>query len=335
MIQAPKAVLLVARDNVLLTALSEGLTPYLSDFRLHVAQSVTAALAILEHESVDVVVAELDLPEAEGFDLLASMRRLHPNLPVVVISARGEVEVRRGAPDLGVFRLLSPSADPALVARNVLEARIETARGKLVSVSLAPLLELLGLERRTCGLLVESAGRKGRLHFRDGALVNAYSFESDADGAPAAREILSWEHVDVDFERSLHNHDRKIDTPLATLLLEAAVMRDQASVAASLPSAADALPGHERGIALSDAMAGLQRRLGTTRSALAGIEPILMGAGSLLDEALADSRRAREEGARYLTMRADVERLARQLAETAERFALVARTDDDQPPAPA
>jgi DNA-binding response OmpR family regulator len=335
MIPAPKAILIVARDDVLLTALSEGLTPYLSNVHLHTAWNVRAALGILEHESLDVVIAELDLPEADGFELLASMRRLHPNVPVVVISSRTEAEVRRGAPELGVFRLLSPSADPALVARNVLEARIETARGKLIAVSLAPLLELLGLERRTCGLLVESAGRKGRLHFRDGALVNAYAFESGADGAPAAREILSWEHVDVDFERSLHNHERKIETPLATLLLEAAVMRDRASSAASLPHQAEALPGHERGTALTDAMAGLERRLATTRSALSAITPIVLDAGSLLDEALSDTRRAREEGERYLTMRADVERLARQLAETAERFALVARGDDDLPPAPA
>jgi hypothetical protein len=84
------------------------------------------------------------------------------------------------------------------------------------------LLQLVQMERKSCALHVRSGDSQGRLHFLSGELVNAYSFELDAEGEAAARHLLALDDVTIEFERSLHNHVRTIQTPLTTLLLDVA-----------------------------------------------------------------------------------------------------------------
>ena len=45
------------------------------------------ALAKLETARPDVVILDLDMPELDGLETLAALRRTHPRLPVIVFSA--------------------------------------------------------------------------------------------------------------------------------------------------------------------------------------------------------------------------------------------------------
>ena len=66
----------------------------------------------------DVVVLDLMLPGRSGLEVLASLRRARPALPVIVLTARGEVEDRVAGLDAGaVDYLVKPFAMAELVAR--------------------------------------------------------------------------------------------------------------------------------------------------------------------------------------------------------------------------
>jgi DNA-binding response OmpR family regulator len=66
----------------------------------------------------DVVVLDLMLPGRSGMEVLASIRRARPGLPVIVLTARGEVEDRVAGLDAGaVDYLVKPFAMAELVAR--------------------------------------------------------------------------------------------------------------------------------------------------------------------------------------------------------------------------
>lgn len=69
-------------------------------------------------ESFDAVVLDLMLPGIGGMEILASLRRSKPNLPVLVLTARGEIEDRVSGLDAGaVDYLVKPFSLVELVAR--------------------------------------------------------------------------------------------------------------------------------------------------------------------------------------------------------------------------
>ncbi len=69
-------------------------------------------------DSFDVVVLDLMLPGRAGIEILATLRRSKPNLPVIVLTARAEVEDRVAGLDAGaVDYLVKPFSMVELSAR--------------------------------------------------------------------------------------------------------------------------------------------------------------------------------------------------------------------------
>jgi CheY-like chemotaxis protein len=227
-IQAPKTVLVVDDEPAVRWLLHQGLPPHLPDHAIATVANGREAIDYLAAYPVEVMVTDITMPVVDGFELLAHVRNHHPNLPVVVLASAAPGWVAERAPQLGAIHVLQKPASPERVARHVLEAISETVRGRMAGVPLSTLLRLMQLERKSCSLLVRSGSRKGRLHFLSGELVNAYAFELATDGEVAARHLLMLDEVTIDFERSLHNHVRRIHTPLETLLLEVAAALDEA-----------------------------------------------------------------------------------------------------------
>lgn len=69
-------------------------------------------------ESFDMVVLDLMLPGVAGMDVLAKLRDVKPELPVIVLTARGEIEDRVAGLDAGaVDYLVKPFSLAELLAR--------------------------------------------------------------------------------------------------------------------------------------------------------------------------------------------------------------------------
>ena len=75
-------------------------------------------LARAERGTPDLVILDLGLPDVDGTEVLRRLRGKHPHLPVVVLTARGEVEDRVESLDLGAADFMpKPFAFEELVAR--------------------------------------------------------------------------------------------------------------------------------------------------------------------------------------------------------------------------
>src|SRR5438270_1075493 len=82
-------------------------------------------LALADH--VDLVVLDLMLPGRHGMDVLGDIAAQRPGLPVIVLTARGEVEDRVGGLNAGaVDYLVKPFALAELEAR--IRAQLRAAR---------------------------------------------------------------------------------------------------------------------------------------------------------------------------------------------------------------
>jgi len=65
----------------------------IADDRTLIAGSMAAASDLLRSESVDLILADLSLPDAVGLDVVRSCLEVAPDLPIIVLTACREVEV--------------------------------------------------------------------------------------------------------------------------------------------------------------------------------------------------------------------------------------------------
>jgi DNA-binding NtrC family response regulator len=73
-----------------------------------VAQDARTALSILRSGiTVDLVVSETELPDMNGIDFLAQLRRSYPRLPVIVVTAHCSIETYLQAASLDVAEYLT------------------------------------------------------------------------------------------------------------------------------------------------------------------------------------------------------------------------------------
>jgi DNA-binding response OmpR family regulator len=103
----------------------------------------------------DVVILDLMLPGRGGLQILASLQRARPSLPVIVLTARGEIEDRVAGLDAGaVDYLVKPFSMAELVARVRAQLRV-IAQASVTTLSGSGLdVDLLTREVRRDGQAV-------------------------------------------------------------------------------------------------------------------------------------------------------------------------------------
>jgi DNA-binding NarL/FixJ family response regulator len=113
--------ILIADDHPLFReALRGAVQRILPDATLHEADSVDALYGLVEaHADADLLLMDLNMPGAHGFSALVHLRALHPQLPVVVVSAREEPAVMRRALDHGALGFIPKSADSETIGAAV------------------------------------------------------------------------------------------------------------------------------------------------------------------------------------------------------------------------
>ncbi|MBX3711693.1 MAG: response regulator transcription factor [Lysobacter sp.] len=113
--------ILVADDHPLFReALRSAVARAVPGATLREADGVDALYALVERESqADLLLLDLNMPGAHGFSALVHLRAHHPQLPVMVVSAREEPAVMRRALDHGAVGFLPKSADAGTLAEAI------------------------------------------------------------------------------------------------------------------------------------------------------------------------------------------------------------------------
>src|SRR5215471_19330726 len=90
-------------------------------YRASAAADVTQALEVLHTQPYDLVISDLNLPDASGLDLLKKVRTEFPETAVVIVTAYGTIETAVEAIKLGAYDYLTKPVHPeelrALVTR--------------------------------------------------------------------------------------------------------------------------------------------------------------------------------------------------------------------------
>lgn len=76
-------------------------------YRVSVAGDGRQALAVLAQEPFDLVVTDMLMPHDGGLELLATLHRMHPALPVIIVTAFGDWQSYTRALELGAAAFIS------------------------------------------------------------------------------------------------------------------------------------------------------------------------------------------------------------------------------------
>jgi DNA-binding response OmpR family regulator len=142
-------------------------------------------------ESFDAVVLDLMLPGRGGMEVLAALRATKPTLPVIVLTARGEVEDRVAGLDAGAADyLVKPFSLAELLARVRAQLRI-AAQGAATTLRAGDIeVDLLGRRVRRAGepvalsttefeLLVFMVRHRGTVLSREQILSAVWGYQHD------------------------------------------------------------------------------------------------------------------------------------------------------------
>jgi DNA-binding NtrC family response regulator len=155
-------------------------------------------LPLIEWEEVDMVVADLAMPELDGVHLLQRVRELYPDVPRILLSGAATLESALRAINEGeVFRFLTKPIEQETLIRTVNEAaqrrqamRQTAARERAAARREAALRELeeqhpgVGSVQLEDGVHVISSNRIRQLHARLGESVLGRWLESGAAADP-------------------------------------------------------------------------------------------------------------------------------------------------------
>lgn len=184
------------------------------------------ALDVLAQQNVDLVLTDLHMPRLDGFELIATLVRERPLLPVVVMTALPTAVAGGALSGGGILRVLRKPLELSTVADYLLGVLDERASGRLTGVSLASLLQILQLERKTCTLQVRAPAGTATLYLDQGELIEAAL--NGRHGYEAALEIIPFDRPTIELVGGCRA-ERTIHEPLNQLLLEAMRNRDEAA----------------------------------------------------------------------------------------------------------
>ena len=128
-----ESVLVVEDDAALRDALVDTLRA--ADLRALAAPDAPTALQLLQSEQIALVISDVQMPGPNGYQLLSSIKRLRPDLPVVLMTAYGTVAqavaaMREGATDY----IVKPFDAQALIAMAQRQLAMRVVPNELVAV---------------------------------------------------------------------------------------------------------------------------------------------------------------------------------------------------------
>ena len=127
-------ILLVEDDRPLATGLKKALQQ--QGFAVNDVETGKAALHVVDTETPDLVILDIGLPDIDGLSVLRTLRKKHPELPVLLLTARDSIDDKVAGLDSGADDYLAKPFDVTeLLARlRVIERRLAHVKDSRISI---------------------------------------------------------------------------------------------------------------------------------------------------------------------------------------------------------
>ncbi len=224
-----RKVLLVDDDRILLKLFKKKCQKFEKYFELLLAADGLEAVEVMKKHSVSLVVTDLQMPNMDGYALIAHLSDIYPDIPVIIITGYPSTDGKKSVLVKKAFQYVEKPVvleDLIETIKDSLEA--ERGGGVLHSISMEMFVQLIEMDGRTCTLRVvnKDTGKKGVLFFKDGELMDARIGEQR--GRLVAQDIFTWNHPTMLIQDYCAVKEKKIEGDLQAILMEAMRLKDEA-----------------------------------------------------------------------------------------------------------
>jgi YesN/AraC family two-component response regulator len=216
-----KNVLIAEDDPIHLKRLITILGKYKDKFNVIPAKNGQEAIDVFENQPVSLLVTDIQMPEVDGFMLLAYVNKNHPATPCFVMTAYGTSRLKSKLPE-DTLRFYQKPFEIDELAASIIEVLEQDASQKpLPGMSVIGILNMIQMEKTTCSFEIESPDQKpGTLFFDKGVLIDAICGE--LTGEAAALDLIPRKLASFHFKFFLEgSKDRQIKTELDDLIAKA------------------------------------------------------------------------------------------------------------------
>lgn len=220
-----KNVLIVDDDSVTRGLLSRVLKPHSKDFQVLTAVNGKDAVEMINKEKINLIITDLQMPEMDGLQLILHINKNHPEIPVFVMTAFGNSEIKSKIDSLGTFKYFEKPLNIDIITECIFEELDSGARGKIEGISLASFLQLLEMENKTCTLHVTSEDMAGKFYFFKGELMAVEAGELQNE--EAAYELLCLNKIIMEIDNICAKKKKTIKQPLMNILMEGLRLKDE------------------------------------------------------------------------------------------------------------
>ena len=196
------------------------------------ANTAKRALALLETESVRLLICDLKMPRMDGLQVLAIVRRQFPDVRTIVLSGLEDEGYRSRAYALGVdmFWLKTEMQRNSKLFTECLESLLgrdqDVGFRGIQSKSLMDIIQMECLSRSSIVLRITRGPLVAKLWIQEGEVIDA---ETDGvRGEAAFQRVLAWKTGTFENLPAEPDRERTIQKPVNALLLESAQNMDEA-----------------------------------------------------------------------------------------------------------
>ena len=236
---ARQKILILDDEQELLEIYQEILARLPSQPEIRTANSGQEAISLLENDPMALILVDLNMPQMDGFQVLAIVRRRFPTLRTVVMTGATDEDLRGRAYRIGVdLYIEKPKTGREIIffvdcIESLLERESQGGFRGVQSKTLLDILQLECLTQNTCVLKISSAAGEGRIWIQKGEILDA--LVEDKSGKPAIVEMLAWKAGNFEVLPYGLPRPRTIHLDYESLLMETAQNMDEAEEANQNP----------------------------------------------------------------------------------------------------
>ena len=198
-----------------------------------VADGAGSALALLQQQSVDLIVVDIEMPVVDGVQFLQLLQRKYPNIPRTALTGQPGDSKRAACLSAGAeFYLEKPLTSEACkqlyATLNELAHPLaeEGFRGVLRRVGLTDVLQMECLAANSSVLEITASHARGEIYIRGGQIIHAWS--GPLRGEAAFFHLLALRGGQFALRSFVAPAEQTIQASWEFLLMEAARKQDEA-----------------------------------------------------------------------------------------------------------
>ena len=123
-------ILLVDDEKTFLESLSEGLSSHSRHFTVITADNGKMAIEVLKTFIIDVVVTDLKMPDADGYEIVKYMKQSRPDIPIIIMTAHGDPETEKRLRDMGITQYLEKPLELGGIVSEIMSAGKKAPRAQ-------------------------------------------------------------------------------------------------------------------------------------------------------------------------------------------------------------